>query len=198
MRFSRTSLAAKLVVGIAIASVATGCGSNSGPTAEQALQAQLKQANTQRQAVFPLAGRVTIDGKPPGSDTNVVILMLNDIAHPEVPLKNRPYTSCEPSGNFSFSTYLGGDGIAPGRYVATFAQLTEGKAGPLGPDQLKNLYNDPDKNKDVPEFRIDHKEPGRKDYAFDLKLAGKDAVASPGKFALTGFGDPTRNRKRNR
>jgi hypothetical protein len=195
MRFSRFS--ATLVVSMALASLAIGCG-NGEQTAEQALQAQLKQANIERHAVFPLAGRVTIDGKPPGSDTNVMVVMLNDVTKPDVPIKGRPYATCEPNGDFTFSTYLGGDGVEPGEYIATFAMLADSKGGPVGPDQLKNLYNDPEKNKDISEFHLDHKQPGRKDYAFDLKLAGKDAVESPGKFALTGLGDPLRNKKRNR
>ena len=68
--------------------------------------------------------------------------------------------------------------------------LADTKRGLLGPDQLKNLYNDPDKNKSIPEFHIDHKAPGRKDYVFDLKLAGKEPVEPPGQFALTSLADP--------
>jgi hypothetical protein len=197
MRYPCSSTVLRAGVSLALACLAIGCGSGE-QTAEQALQAQLKQANIERHAVFPLAGHVMIDGKPPGSDTNVVVVMLNDVTKPEVPVTIRPHTTCEPGGDFTFSTYLGGDGVAPGQYIATFAMLAESKGGPLGPDQLKNLYNDPEKNKGIPDFHIDHKQPGRKDYAFDLKLAGKDAIGSPGRFALTGLADPLRNKKRNR
>ena len=196
MRYPCSSTVAKVGVSLALASLAIGCGSGE-QTAEQALQAQLKQANIERHAVFPLAGRVMIDGAPPGSDTNVVVVMLNDVAKPEVPVTNRPHTTCEPGGDFTFATYLGGDGVAPGQYIATFAMLAESKGGPLGPDQLKNLYNDPEKNKGIPDS-TSITTSRAKDYAFDLKLAGKDAVQSPGKFALTGLADPLRNRKRNR
>ncbi len=193
----RVSTVSKVGIAMALAALAIGCGSG-GQTAEQALQAQLKQAKIERHAVSPLAGRVTIDGKPPGSDTNVVVVMLNDLTKADVPVASRPHTTCEPSGDFSFSTYLGGDGFAPGQYVVTFAMLRESKSGLLGPDQLKNLYNDPENNKNIPEFHIDHKEPGRKDYAFDLKVNGKDAVRTPGKFALIDLADPLRNKNRNR
>ena len=55
--------------------------------------------------------------------------------------------------------------------------------GYVGPDQLKNLYNDPDTNGQNPDFRIEHKPPGKKDYHFDLAVAGKEP-AQPGKFAM--------------
>lgn len=191
MRFLRLSTAQIAVAGILLATLAIGCGGGH-QTAEQALQAQLKLSGVEKQAVFPLAGRVTIDGQPPGSDTNVVVVMLNDPQKPNLPLRQRPHTTCEPSGDFSFSTYVGGDGFPPGDYIATFAMLVDDRRGPVGPDQLKNLYNDPEKNNDIPEFHIDHKAPGRKDYAFNLKVNGKDEVRSPGKYALTGLVDPQR------
>jgi hypothetical protein len=169
-----------------LGALATGCG---GPTAQQVLQERLKQDNIQRHDVFPLAGRVTIDGQPPGSDSNVILVMLNDAKMPDLPVAKRPYTTCTPNGDFAFSTYLGGDGFEAGDYILTFAMLTENKKGLFGPDQLKNLYNDPDKNKANPDFHVDHKAPGRKDYAFDLKVKGKEAVERPGKFALTGLTD---------
>lgn len=197
MRYPRSAMFLKVGSSTVLAALAMGCGSG-GRTAEQALKAQLKQANIEMHAVSPLAGRVTIDGKPPGSDTNVVVVMLNDVTKGDVPVASRPHTTCEPSGDFSFSTYLGGDGFAPGQYVVTFAMLAESKRGLLGPDRLKNLYNDPEQNRDVPEFHIDHKPPGRKDYTFDLKVNGKDAVQTPGKFALIGLVDPLRNKNRNR
>jgi hypothetical protein len=64
----------------------------------------------------------------------------------------------------------------PGKYVLTFALLKQkGKFGLVGPDRLNNLYNDPDKNATVEGFTIDHQAPGKSDYVFDLKVAGKDA-----------------------
>jgi len=191
MPFLRSSTAQMAVAGILLATLAIGCGSRH-QTAEQALQAQLKLSGVEKQAVISLAGRVTIDGQPPGSDTNAVVVMLNDPQKPNLPLLQRPHTMCEPSGVFSFSTYVGGDGFPPADYVVTFAVLVDNRRGLLGPDQMKNLYNDPEKNKDNPEFHIDHKASGRKDYAFDLKVNGKDEVRSPGKYALTGLVDPRR------
>jgi hypothetical protein len=173
-----------------------GCGGS--PNAEQALDSHLKQEKVIRQKVYPLAGHVTIDGHAPGSDTNVVIVVLNETRSPQEPIEKRPRTICTPAGEFSFSTYLGNDGFAAGDYVVTFAMLADTKRGLLGPDQLKNLYNDPEKNKSIPEFHIEHNAPGRKDYAFDLKLAGKAPVELPGRFALTGDADPLRLKGKKR
>jgi hypothetical protein len=52
-------------------------------------------------------------------------------------------------------------------------------------DGLKNLYNDPEKNKDDPNFRVEVAAPGRSDYEFNLTVAGKDPVAKPGQYAVT-------------
>jgi hypothetical protein len=93
-------------------------------------------------------------------------------------------------------TYLGNDGVPVGKYVVEFVQLQLPRVGGqrrgggvgrnfVGPDGLKNLYNDPEKNKGVQEFLVDVTEPGRTDYEFNLALAGKDPVASPGQYATT-------------
>lgn len=176
--------------------LAIGCGG--GPNAEQALDLHLKQDKIQRQNVFPLAGHVTIDGHPPGSDTNVIVVVLNDAKTQQVPAGKRPRAICSPAGEFAFTSYLANDGMAAGDYVVTFAMLADTKRGLFGPDQLKNLYNDPDKNKTIPEFHIDHKAPGRKDYAFDLKLAGKEPVESPANFAFTGDAEPLKLKGKKR
>jgi hypothetical protein len=54
-----------------------------------------------------------------------------------------------------------------------------------GPDELKNLYNDPEKNKNDAAFLVDVQPPGRTDYQFDLSVAGKDPVIKPGPHAVT-------------
>jgi hypothetical protein len=68
--------------------------------------------------------------------------------------------------------------------VFTFAQLNyRKKEGYVGPDGLKNLFNDPEKNVDKPDFKIEHKAPGRKNYVFDLRTIGEEE-ATPGPKAL--------------
>ena len=56
----------------------------------------------------------------------------------------------------------------------TFAELhPHGRRGFFPPDELKNLYNDPDKNSQNPDFKIELTPPGKTDYTFDLKVAGE-------------------------
>jgi hypothetical protein len=92
-------------------------------------------------------------------------------------------------------TYLAGDGVPVGKYVVEFVQLhlprqRQRQGGGVarnyvGPDKLNNLYNDPERNKDNPEFMVDVADPGRTDYQFNLSVAGKDPIKTPGKFAAT-------------
>ncbi len=83
----------------------------------------------------------------------------------------------------SFGTYTAADGVKAGIYVLRFAQLQPNGKHYVGPDALRNHYNDPDKNAQIAEFKIDHKGPEKKDYAFDFKLDNPAAV-EPGPHAL--------------
>jgi hypothetical protein len=164
--------------------VSSGCfGSRS---ADQALNNALANAGQQKEPIFPLAGQVTIDGQPPILERHeALIVMLTDPEKLDVPPTRRRYVETTSSGDFSFSTYEPQDGVKPGKYILTFAILRErGKFGLVGPDKLNNLYNDPDKNVNVPELTIDHKAPGKSDYSFNLDVAGKEA-ATPGPRAIT-------------
>lgn len=163
-----------------------GCGP---PNADTQVNAELARTGKQRIEVYPFAGRVTIDGQPPAAELmkgkRSVIVMLNDVSKPDAPPASRPFVECDPHGQFSFSTYGRGDGLPAATYVVTIANLKYKKRdGRVGPDGLKNLYNDPEKNANIPEFKIDHKAPGKSDYEFDLKVASKDE-ATPGPKALT-------------
>jgi hypothetical protein len=140
------------------------------------------------------AGTVTIDGLPPEKKPATrLFILLNDPQHLEK-LPTR-FMEVADDGSFSFMTYLGGDGVPVGKYVVEFAQLQLPRGGRqrrgsgdarvyYGPDGLKNLYNDPEKNKDIKEFVVDVTEPGRDDYQFNLAIAGKEA-AMPGKYSVT-------------
>jgi hypothetical protein len=54
-----------------------------------------------------------------------------------------------------------------------------------GPDMLKNLYNDPEKNLKDPDFVIDLQAPGITDKTFNLRVVGKDSPPVPGRYAIT-------------
>jgi hypothetical protein len=164
----------------ACALVAAGCAKS----AKESLPGGFKQTGQMPAKVYPLAGKVTIDGQPPRVVwPDLLLVMLTDPSNPI--LVNRPCRQCNDAGEFAFGTFTKDDGVAPGKYTVTFAVLKITPRGVVGPDQLKNLYNDPDKNQQMPEFHIDHEAPGKRDYLFDLKVAGQEGNESPGPKALT-------------
>jgi hypothetical protein len=115
--------------------------------------------------------------------------MLYDPTKPDIPIGRRPLETVDSDGNFAFHTYDRADGVPPGKYVVTFALLTyKKKRGYLGPDQLKNQYNDPDQNAKIPEFNVDLQPPGKKDYEFNLTTPSGEATPA-GPKALTGIRD---------
>ena|SRR5579862_4333451 len=158
---------------------ADGCGSR---TADVRLKGELKRTGRAMDIVFPLAGMVTIDDRPPQGE-GTLLVMLYDLSTPKKPLEDRPCVACDQEGRFAFGTYTLDDGVKSGTYVLVFAQLRQRGNHYFGPDELNNLYNDPAKNAEVAEFKIDHKDPGKLDYAFDLKIAGREA-AQPGPNSL--------------
>jgi hypothetical protein len=178
---------------IALALAAPGC---SGRKTDKAAVDQFFKDNPEakRMNVGKFGGRVTIDGQPPEikSGTRLFVL-LND---PKNLQKLPPrFTAVADDGTFEFMTYLAGDGVPVGQYVVEFVQLhlprqggqrrTEGiSRSYIGPDGLKNLYNDPERNKDNKELVVDVTDRGRTDYEFNLAVAGKDAL-NPGRYAAT-------------
>ena len=96
-------------------------------------------------SLYPIAGTVTIDGVPPTFDEQRkhLVLMLYDPKKPDLPVGKRPHCLAREDGTFRFTE----DGIEPGHYVLLFAVLRrKGQGNFIGPDQLNNLYNDPDVN----------------------------------------------------
>jgi hypothetical protein len=176
--FCGTSLAL-----VALTSLTAGCSSHQ--TSQQALDAQLQTLHMDKANLGKFAGKVTIDGLPPQVERGKKLLVfLYDQNHKD---KSKPplYAQCGADGRFSFYTYTGNDGVPVGTYVVLFAELTASRSkGLVQPDGLKNLYNDPDKNMQDPNFVVSVKQPGRTDYDFNLELAGKEPVASPGANAI--------------
>lgn len=158
-----------------------GCSRNQ--TSQQALDAQLKTLHVEKANLGHFAGKVTIDGAPPQIDRMkklLVILYKEDQKEKSKPL----FAQCGADGSFSFYTYTANDGVPVGTYVVLFAELTASRAkGLVQPDGLKNLYNDPDKNKQDKNLVVSVTSPGKTDYDFNLDIAGRDAV-SPGPNAV--------------
>jgi hypothetical protein len=177
-------------------SALSGCGHES---VQQAIARQGKEApKFQVQSVSRFAGRVTVDGQPAAKDLRLFVILndpqhLDENAHRRAP---KLCAICNDDGKFAFGTYEKDDGVPAAEYVVTFVLLhlpTAGggrgggrmrqATGPRhfhGPDELKNLYNDPDKNRKVDEFNLKLPNPERADYNFDLAVANKDqAQAGP-------------------
>jgi len=164
--------------------VVIGCSGTQ--SADQALNKSLASLGQQRATVYPLAGTLTVDGLPPElKQGERVIIMLNDVSQLDTPLDTRPYAITGDAGQFSFRTYVTDDGVKPGTYIVTVAKLTKTRNGIRGPDGFHNLYNDAERNqKEYPDLRIEHQAPGKKDYAFILRIVGRDE-APAGPRALT-------------
>jgi hypothetical protein len=157
--------------------------------------------------VAKFSGRVTVDGKPPKRACRLFVI-LNDPKHLDQTAGGEApslYATCDADGKFGFSTYQPRDGVLPGKYVVSFVELHR----PLGvpfrsvrtspfrpgperhrqPDELHNLYNDPDKNAKIEEFSLDLEPPGDAHYEFNLVTTGKRPVEKPGPNAVVGVAD---------
>jgi hypothetical protein len=169
--------------------LAAGC-MDKPQSVKQAIKNQKREVDVDTAAVGPVAGVVTVDGQSPPSDKGKrIIVVLNDPKKPLNPAKLPDiFTICGPDGSFSFTTFVNGDGVKFGDYVVTFALLhplgLKARDGYGGPDEMKNLYNDPDVNAKNKEFNVNVTGAGKGDYHFNLELAGKDAVPAPGAHAV--------------
>jgi len=95
-----------------------------------------------RVPTYPVRGRVTVDGQPPGSALQIE-------CHPVVGMDTRnptvSRTESDEAGNFKISTYAAGDGVPAGDYVLTATWLTFNLMSRdyTGPDKLNGRYSDP-------------------------------------------------------
>lgn len=154
-------------------------------SAEKALDQAIKDTGGTKQTLAAFAGKVTVDGQPPSTaDNHALVVMLYNSKDPPSPKNPLLCTFCDDAGNFAFGTYSRKDGVPAGSYVVLFANLKcaiYGNAGFHGPDQLNNLYNDPEKS----EFKVDVAPPGKTDYLYELKVEGKTPNTAPGARAIT-------------
>jgi hypothetical protein len=148
------------------------------------IKAAYESSGMTPKTLYPLSGTVTVDHQPPVSKSKkwALVVMAYDASKPDHPATVDPYVTTRSDGTFEFSD----GGLPPGKYVLLFAMLAlNKKQGWHGPDELKNLYNDPDVNGKKQQFTINHDAPGKTDYAIDLSVAGETPVAAPGPKALT-------------
>ena len=161
--------------------VAAGC-SGASQSADQALGNALQATGGTKGGVAKFSGKVTIDGKEPGAMGRVRTLVILWDRKSTKGNANPPYVACTEDGHFEFTTYDAGDGVTPGSYIVCFLQLPGsfrfgGNSGWRGEDGLKNLFNDPDTNKENKQFIVDIAPPGKTDWEFNLEIAGKEPGA---------------------
>jgi len=203
---ARRCTGSELAIGMLLSAMLVGCGARI-PTAEEAMEEQLKaHPGLHRPGLTAkCAGRVTVDALPPKSDCKLFVVLhrpdhLDEAAHTRGK-GYQLYVPCDTDGNFVFRS-----GVEPGKYVITFVELhprdsrksggggmLRGGVSPrqlLQPDELKNLYNDPDKNIKDPRFNLNLEFPGKDDYQFELTVAGKEAIENPGPNAIVGARGP--------
>ena len=160
----------RIAIVLSLAATVAGCGQ--GQTAQNGADEYFKNTpGIKKASVAKFSGRVSVDGQPPTAEGRLFVV-LNDPEHLSDPQKATPiFAKCDQEGRFEFTSYQGGDGVPIGKYVVTFAQLHLQASQPkgrgfggrgsqftqqyVGPDALKNLYNDPEKNKGEDTFLID-------------------------------------------
>jgi hypothetical protein len=199
-RCASNRLSVRLAGCLLIAAGAAACNRNQ--SANQALDQQFKdnpQFTKHNTARF--AGHVTVDGQPPEKDCKLFVI-LNDPQHLDENARLRAprlYVFCDTDGKFAFGTYDKEDGVPAGKYVVTFAEFHSPPPKAPGtprrlvgvsgvhytePDELKNLYNDPDQNMKDDKFNLNLQAGSGADLNFDLTVSGRDPVAAPGPNAV--------------
>ncbi len=156
-------------------------------SAERQVERRRKEYNERAENHAKFAGTVTVDNQTPAVDPrHALLLMLYDPKQPATEARPPRYAVVQNDGTFKF----GQGGVPPGSYVALFAELQRGRPGSFrGPDLLKNLYNDPDKNQNVENFKVEIPASG-KTQTFNLEVAGKDAVTPRGAHSIAQFFAP--------
>jgi hypothetical protein len=155
----------------------TGCSSREA-------ERRRREHNGSVEARATFSGTVTVDNRTPAVEPrHALLLLLYDPTQPATQARSPRYAVVQHDGSFKFEH----GGVPPGSYVALFAELQRGRPGTFrGPDLLKNLYNDPDKNQNVESFKVEIPAAG-KTQNFNLEVAGKDAVTRPGEHSIAQF-----------
>jgi hypothetical protein len=178
----RLSSSMAIAIAVAISLPIVGCSES----ADQATARRKRAYNIQDQPPSKYSGTVTIDGLPPAPHPGHELLVFLYDPKSEAGKSGRAgrYAVCKSDGSFQF-----GDAVQPGSYIVAFAELERGRPGIFrGPDLLTNLYNDPDQNATRAGFAIDLTPPGKNGVSFNLEVAGKDPVTTPGPHAVVKAG----------
>ena len=100
------------------------------------------QKGPPRDATFPVAGEVHVNGSP--ADKLTVTCHRADAAGEAYPIVSSALTDAE--GKFSLATYESGDGLREGEYVLTFAwrDFNVMSNNYTGPDKLNGRFANPE------------------------------------------------------
>jgi hypothetical protein len=182
-----------------IIALLAGCTSRPASNSEVGDMEFVRSEEMQHKPLIKFSGRVTVDGQPPKKDCKLFVIF-NDPAHLDENSKGtlpKYYEGCDDDGKFNFSTYDKGDGVPFGKYVVTFVELRRKKIAPskeasggvkppsasrraggpstrfLGPDELRGIYSDPEKNAKEPAFILDLHEGSSSTRDFALVVGDK-------------------------
>jgi hypothetical protein len=182
--FAAASSIRVAVIGAACAFVVVA-GCQSKTSNEERIKQAREATGLSSVRVYPFAGRVTVDSQPPKlkSKRNVLVVMAYDTSRPSATTADQAFVTARDDGSFEFSD----GGLPPGKYVMLFAALDRKAKNARAGDALQNLHNDPEVNAKKPEFTIDHQEPGKTDYFFNLNVVGETPPAHAGPKAFTRF-----------
>jgi hypothetical protein len=161
---------------VILCNLAAGCSES----ADQAVARRKVELNIKDVPTAKFSGKVSIDNQAPQlpADHNLLTFLFDPKSPPKEGHPPR-YTVCQPDGTFQFND------VPPGSYVVLFGEFRRGRPGVFhGPDALKNLYNDPDKNATQDVFKVDLASSGKSGQTFNLEVAGKEGVTSPGPQAV--------------
>jgi hypothetical protein len=170
--------ATRVLVSMVLSAGVWGCGD---AKTQERMKLQLAETKSSDAPVAKFSGKVTIDGEVPSVPArHALVLILFSDKDTQPGHETIYHTACDKDGHFEFTRYSKGDGVPPGSYTVLFEELVARTGSRFtGEDQLKNLYNDPDKSP----FHVDISPPGKTDWMFNLEIAGKDP-ATPGPHAV--------------
>ena len=174
-----------MTCGVAATLLLLSIGCDGRQSTAERLERAYQSAGMNPVTLYPLGGKITIDNEPPAgkTETTRLVAIAYDAGKPDAKANSSATAFVKPDGSFALPA------LPSGKYVMLFAELRYNpRMGFVGPDGLKNLYNDPDVNSKKPELLIDHQAPGKTDYTFNLSVAGETPPAAPGPKAFVGSG----------
>ena len=189
LRQQLLTLGKRIAALFGLAVLFAGCGP---PSAQQRSKGVPGQSQGPAGPSRSLRGNGDRGRQAPVNRRVILLVVLNDMQHPQDPSKQPKLRTGRDQTDISLlrlmrCTTASKQARTSSRSCSYFRPNIGRQRNSMfkGPDELKNLYNDPDKNAEIPEFKIDLKPPGIKDAHFNLTVEGKEPVTTPGPHAIT-------------